>query len=268
MQTNRSKRMLAGTACLVAAALVMGWFIGQYVPGVPREPQPQPLDGLTEGSGLAARSVVDRPAGSTLELRGVVQGYAYRPGADSVANGAVERYQQVGLWEYECPDVDVSVDEIRIVPTESFAAWYPQYYSSQDSSQAPTTYNDSAIVAVTVTVANASQNPIGDWQRLPQFTLWSENLARLDDAMGAGAMVDSSFYLVNDRLRPYDEDSDDPEYGTYVDLDPGESQTVVLPFKVNKNNLIDQSAFDELDPSGFCIQTADYAAQTAYRLWL
>lgn len=51
-------------------------------------------------------------------------------------------------------------------------------------------------------------------------------------------------------------------------LAPGEERTLVLPFKVNANNLADRSLFDDFDPSGFCIQTTDYATATTYRLWL
>ena len=50
--------------------------------------------------------------------------------------------------------------------------------------------------------------------------------------------------------------------------EPGESQTLILPFKVNKNALKDQNSFDELDPSDFCIQMVDFSSSTAYRLWL
>ena len=130
-------------------------------------------------------------------------------------------------------------------------------------------YNNSKIVAVTLSITNASEEDLVYWQDIPEFTLWSPNIANLDGSLGSGAMLDqAAFWDTNPPLRSFDESSTDPDRGRYIDLKPGESQTLVFPFKINKNNLIDQSAFDELDPSDFCIQTADYDSGTAYRLWL
>lgn len=71
-------------------------------------------------------------------------------------------------------------------------------------------------------------------------------------------MLDDAFVFINE---DYDRDN-------LLNIEPGASQTLMLPFKINKNNLIDQSAFDKLDPSDFCIQTVDFDTGTAYRLWL
>ena len=130
-------------------------------------------------------------------------------------------------------------------------------------------YNNSKIVAVTLSITNASEEDLVYWQDIPEFTLWSPNIANLDGSLGSGAMLDqAAFWDTNPPLRSFDESSTDPDRGRYIDLKPGESQTLVFPFKINKNNLIDQSAFDELDPSDFCIQMVDFSSSTAYRLWL
>ena len=265
MHTVRSKRALIGAACLVVVALAMGWFVGQYVPGTPREPEPQPLDGLTKGSGQVANKVLDSPAGSTMELRGIVQGYVNEQESDLLPAAVIEQYQGTEIWEHQCPNLDVTVDSIRAIPTASFVAWYPLYASQWDTS-----YNDSMMVAVDVTVKNASTETIDDWRWLPTFTLWGPSLVGIDDVMGAGAIMDRSFFFLNDNLgNPGDSGEQVAELDdTSLGLAPGKERTLVLPFKVNANNLSDRAILDNFDPSNFCIQTTDYATATTYRLWL
>lgn len=45
MKNTRTVRIAAGTVCLIVVALVMGWFVGRYIPGDPREPEPRIGDG-------------------------------------------------------------------------------------------------------------------------------------------------------------------------------------------------------------------------------
>lgn len=264
MLMSRSKRAAIGAACMVAAALVMGWFAGRYIPGQPMEPQQAPMSGLTEGSGIVAAETVELPRGSTLQLRGIVQGLAFKPDTAKFPREVKESYEQQGEWEYACPDVDLSVVETSVAPTKSFAEWNHQYRSGVGE----WTYNDSILVTVTLSITNASKERVSILRKLPELTLWSDNLAYVDDVMGAGALVDNAFTFINDPLPEYVANPNVEGGGQFVNLEPGESQTLLLPFKVNKNNLKDQTAFDNLNPSDFCIQTSDYATATTYRLWL
>lgn len=77
MKSTRSMRIAIGTVCLIAVALVMGWFVGRYIPGTPHEPEPRVGDGLYSETGYAASEIVDLAPGSTLELRDVTQGFLY-----------------------------------------------------------------------------------------------------------------------------------------------------------------------------------------------
>ena len=51
MKNTRTVRIAAGTVCLIVVALVMGWFVGRYIPGDPREPEPRIGDGLYSETG-------------------------------------------------------------------------------------------------------------------------------------------------------------------------------------------------------------------------
>ena len=147
------------------------------------------------------------------------------------------------------------MSEIKTITTKGFAEWYPEYAGTYRP-----VYDDSELIAVTVTITNASDNLIQQWYKLPleHVTLWSENLDYIDDSLGAGVVLDDAFVFANEN---YNRDE-------LLRIEPGESQTLILPFKVNKNALKDQNSFDELDPSDFCIQMVDFSSSTAYRLWL
>ncbi|WP_244910185.1 hypothetical protein [Eggerthella sinensis] len=109
-------------------------------------------------------------------------------------------------------------------------------------------------------ITNNTDELITQWYKLPlnHVTLWSENLGYIDDSLGAGAVLDDAFVFANENYNREE----------LLSIEPGESQTLILPFKINKNVLVDQSAFDQLDPSDFCLQFVDFASGTAYRLWL
>ena len=76
MKNTRSVRIAIGTVCLIAIALVMGWFVGRYIPGAPHEPEPRIGDGLYSETGYAASKIMDLAPGSTLKARGITQGKA------------------------------------------------------------------------------------------------------------------------------------------------------------------------------------------------
>lgn len=258
MQMNRSKRAMVGAACLVAIALVMGWFVGRYIPGTPHEPEPRVGDGLYSETGYIASEIVDFAPGSTLELRGITQGIAYNGRPEEIEQRippeVAEAWKEQGMWQYDAPDLDLSVREVKVISAKSFAGWYPEYRGTYFPA-----YDSSKLIAATVLVTNLSSEAI-DLQRdfpMHNFSLWGENLDYIDDSLGAGARLDDAYYFANDIYRSEQKAAE-----------PGETVEIVLPFKVNKNALKDQDAFDDLDPSDFCLQLIDYDSGTAYRLWL
>ena len=258
MKNTRSVRIAIGTVCLIAIALVMGWFVGRYIPGTPHEPEPRIGDGLYSETGYAASKIMDLAPGSTLKARDITQGKAYngRPEEieQAIPSEIEEAWKEAGEWEYDAPDFDLSVSQVKLISTKSFADWYPEYAGTDYHA-----YDSSKLVAATVLVTNVSSEAI-DLQRdfpLHNFSLWGENLDYIDDSLGAGANLDSAYFFANEVYRS--------EQDT---VEPGESVEIILPFKVNKNALKDQNAFDDLDPSDFCLQLVDFDSGTAYRLWL
>ncbi len=226
MKNTRTVRIAAGTVCLIVVALAMGWFVGRYIPGDPREPEPRIGDGLAPRSGLAIEKVIDADPGTTLKLSNITQGIKYmhtESDREPLSAAAVENWKESGNWEYDCPDINVSVLETKTTGTASFADWYPNYKASNWE-----VYNNSKIVAVTLSITNASEEDLVYWQDIPEFTLWSPNIANLDGSLGSGAMLDqAAFWDTNPPLRSFDESSTDPDRGRYIDLKPGESQTLV-----------------------------------------
>ena len=261
MSATRSTRAMVGAACLVAVALVMGWFVGRYLPGQPQSPESDLRSVLADDTGRAASSIVEFAAGSTMELPELLQGEAHEHDPSSFPASAIELFRQEGLWETTLPELEVSVVEARAIPLRSIADWNPSAYASQGL-----VIDDVKEVLVTLALTNKSDKAYrADWRTIPAMTLWSENLVNGTDALGSGLrMDDGSIWMLNPR--PRDAETQEPE--PILSIEPGEVQELTLGFVVPRNALVDQSAFDNLKVSGFCIQTADYATGTAYRLWL
>ena len=113
MKNTRSVRIAIGTVCLIAIALVMGWFVGRYIPGAPHEPEPRIGDGLYSETGYAASKIMDLAPGSTLKARGITQGKAYNGRPEEIEQAIPpeieEAWKEAGEWEYDAPDFDLSV---------------------------------------------------------------------------------------------------------------------------------------------------------------
>ena len=159
MKNTRSVRIAIGTVCLIAIALVMGWFVGRYIPGAPHEPEPRIGDGLYSETGYAASKIMDLAPGSTLKARGITQGKAYNGRPEEIEQAIPpeieEAWKEAGEWEYDAPDFDLSVRGIKVISTKSFADWYPEYAGTDYPA-----YDSSKLVAATVLVTNVSSEAI------------------------------------------------------------------------------------------------------------
>ena len=260
MRSKKTTRIAIGTTCLIVVALVMGWFAGRYIPGEPEEPAASTSDVLAFSSGHVATHAVDFAGGSTMKLPSLLQGDAYEINEEHLDESLIESSKFFGAWERRLPSLDVAAKEVRTVSAQSFADYNPGYYDWRK------VLDDGTMVLVTAELANTSDEPYSTWwHTLPTFTLWNDALANGDDAMGAGIALDiQALYLLNPTSIP----SDAGETPPLLDIAPGESQQIVLPFRVTRNALANPAAFDGLDPSSFCLQTADYGTATVYRLWL
>ena len=115
MKNTRTVRIAAGTVCLIVVALAMGWFVGRYIPGDPREPEPASATGLRRER-ARHREGDRRRSGTTLKLSNITQGIKYmhtESDREPLSAAAVENWKESGNWEYDCPDINVSVLETK-----------------------------------------------------------------------------------------------------------------------------------------------------------
>lgn len=254
---KRSTRMASGTVCLVALALVMGWFVGQYVPASPRVPEPGPYDALTQGTGEPVRTVVEVPFGKTARLAGVDDELAALlspQDASPPPDGDAEAK--------DLPDMDVTVAETRIVSARSFVELYPECRQPGLDSES------SAYVLATVVVKNVSDKPFLVWDLAATITLHGDDLAGIEESLGAGATLDAIAYMNVNAPATGDVAKASSGAPANPSLAPGDAIAVTLPFVVSENALKDPSLFADLDLSRWCIQTIDRETGTAWRFTL
>ena len=257
MKNTRSVRIAIGTVCLIAIALVMAGSWGATSRGRRTSPSPASAMGSIPKPGtLQARSWTSRPA-PRLKARGITQGKAYNGRPEEIEQAIPpeieEAWKEAGEWEYDAPDFDLSVRGIKVISTKSFADWYPEYAGTDYPA-----YDSSKLVAATVLVTNVSSrrrstysaispciiSPYGARTSTTSTTAWRRR--------EPGQRV-----LLRERVYRSEQDTVEPANRSRSSCVQGQQE-----------RLKDQSAFDNLDPSDFCLQLVDFDSGTAYRLWL
>lgn len=304
MQNERTRRAAVGVVCLVVVALAMGWFVGRYIPGTPHGPESLLVSGMYDGNGTVAEHVIEYSFGEKALLDDITQGIAFtwdprrytavdEEGSPFPVDEYIENLKQTGDWEFKHPSFEMRVEEARAVSGGAFAELHPDYrnwnygYQSQPA-------EDSTIVLVTASVTNTSDalmaGSIGSFGRaaLPSFWLWTDMWADFpveaiilesgeigwgagplsDGTLGSGVPYDfDAFRLANEYL-PLDDPTPEGSPSAPINIEPGETQTIVLPFAVANKALGDDGEGKDMDLSNFCIQTVDYRTATTHRLWL
>lgn len=284
MHTKRRTRAAIGIGCLLVLSLSMGWFVGHYIPGSPQAPGSTlpPLDyvQLLEGSGYASEDIVNTQFGETAAFRSLTQGEAFlwetrqpitagyydENGIHHDIDETVyaESMKASEMWTYQCPSIDVTITDAKIVSAKSFVEWYPDYDEMSKN------LDYSSMVLVTASITNESDTTLTSMQDFPSFTLWGDSVLCQANIMGAGISLDASAltHLADEARRvKKTEDSATDTYSLF-DIKPGETHVITLPFLVSNYMLTNPEAFDELDLSKFCVQTPDYENATIYRLLL
>lgn len=272
MKKKRTMRMLYGTAGLVALALVMGWFVGQYIPGEPKNPEPEPSADRIKEDARTASNVVSVEPGTVASLTQVTQGDAYLLTDDDFSqledpDSYKEALKRDGLWQVTYPDIDVAVKDARAISLSSLAEWYPHYPRFEKPIE------EGMMIIVTLEIANASSETIrGSISplrgALPMITLAGASINASHDSLRAGLSVDAeAFFLLNEQaivknILPGEETTAD------VFLEPSQKQELVMPFLLTRADLEDSANLDITDLTGYCLQTPDYLTSTLYRLWL
>lgn len=306
MQNKRKRRAIIGTTCLVVVALAMGWFVGQYIPGTPKAPETPVYADMYSGSGISAQETVDTDFGKEATLEGIIQGRSFgwdRTNPDIYPQGGdnetlIEHIKENGTWEYEYPDLALSIVEARTVSATSFTDLYPNFSAKEPgtsgfSNQVPGNLylEDSTFILVSVSVTNRSDTLISGYPSLYEkgalpalklWTNWTETYADSvstednqilvkagflsDGTLGSGATINfQAFAALNESVRMEREDPNDSQ-SAYIYLEPGETEIYIFPYLVPDKAI--GGDVKHLDLSNFCIQTPDYATETSYRLWL
>lgn len=263
MEKKRTVRVAVGVVCLIVVSLVMGWFVGQHIPGKPRIPRQSVA--MESPIGIPAARIIQTDFGKTAALSGVIQGLKYFQTEEELAmiedlESYISAYQESGSWEKEYPPITLTIKETRVVSSQSFAAWYPQYNVRGK------VFEESNLILVTALITNESGDPIEGsmasyiQRALPMLTLWSDSLTSPGDDLRTGLPLDAEAFLMLNK--------ETTTSSTDVYIDAGHEQELVLPFVLAKSSFKDAAAFDDLDLSRFCIQTPDYATATLYRFYL
>lgn len=100
------------------------------------------------------------------------------------------------------------------------------------------------------------------------YTASNETAPLSDGTLGSGAAVNSqAFVAINDPVIIDDSYSADV-LSEYIYIEPGKTQTLVLPFSIPNKALDASGDIRNLDLSKFSIQTADFSSGITYRFWL
>lgn len=269
---SRIARTLIGAACIAAATCALVWFAFQFAPGEPRERttdrEPLPSTISTAGNrNYEAERIVDVPFGQTYRTESLTRGKWFSVSEEERSSWSDEerkRYLSEFNYIYDSDGVEIVPGETKTVSLDAFAEWYPHYALTTGYTEARK--HECKIMLVELTLTNTMEYE----QDLPVMQLWSEDFNGANDMLDNGGGGDSGNYLLQEL------------YGTPSDrglvqnsipdewfvLQPGETRTLTRPFLVYEKTFRDPAAYENIDPSRFCVALADYDPPTIYRLWL
>lgn len=266
MTRSRTLRTIFGIACIIAALCAFGWLVVQFVPGTPRTAN-FTVDNY--GSTIAAagnsrytaETIVDSAYGQTYTAEGITRGKWFSTTEEERATGTDEeraRYQS-----YDIDGVEITPGTTKAVTTEAFAEWYPHYAETTGGMEA--LQHESKVILTEVTLVNTTEHA----QYLPHLGLWSEDFNGANNVLDNSAGSDAG-YLLEELYGVPSESGLVQNHlpDSWSVLQPGETRTITLPCLVNKALFKNPAAFDEIDPTRFCLTLSDYDPPTIYRLWL
>lgn len=277
-EPNHRQRRAIGALVIAILALALGWFAFQFVgPGEPKPANPYRgsdpravLDYIPDVS-IEGSEVVIVPFGDSLKLAHFVHGVKFSRSEqewarefETLTDDQIEAIVDDPGWCYELGDVELSIQEARIVGKEAFAEWYPRY--EIESAAVPSTYdpNDARIVVAEMRAENRGDTAAdinGLFLSSPKFK-GAEN-GSLDH-----------FALINEGEKEavYGVPGDGFAVGEVPDdwdrIEPGETRVLVIPAIVFRGDFADPGDIDQLAPSDFYLCTFNGEPATQYCLAL
>ena len=267
---SRIARTLIGAACIGAATCAFVWFAFQFAPGEPRELTvgDESYASSIEASGnsrYVAEGIVDIPFGQTYKTDGLTWGKWFSVSEDERSSWSDEEREQRLASEsylYDSSGIEFAAQGLKTVSLEAFAEWYPHYAETTGYTEARK--HACKLLLVDIAMTNTSDHA----QTLPRFVLWSEDANGANDTLENG--MGSDKYLFEEM---YGESSDRGLVEKHLPdgwnvLEPGETRSWTVPSLIYENTFRDPAAYENIDPSRFCVALADYDPPTIYRLWL
>lgn len=273
MSTTRTAiaRTILGIVCIAAATCTLVWFAFQFSPGTPRSADSSndrygaSIAG-TGNSRYVAEAVVDVPFGQAFTAQGVTRGKWFSSREEERASWSEEereRYLTEHDYIYEIDGIEITSADMKAVTLDAFAEWYPHY--AQTTGYTEARKHECKVLLVDITMTNTADHA----QHMPPLALWSEEFNGADDVLDQGAGSDGGYLL--QELYGVDSGKGLVQYSLPDDwdvLEPGETRTWTLPNLVYRGAFANPEAYDNMDPSKFCLALADYDPPTIYRLWL
>lgn len=269
---TRIMRTAAGIGCIAAATCALVWFVFQFAPGEPREratvdDHGSSISAMSGNRNYEAESIVDIPFGQTYRTESLTRGKWFNTSEEDRASWSDEERERLlasGSYLYDSDDVEIDPLELKAVSLDAFAEWYPHYALTTGYTEARE--HECKIVLVDLTLTNTAEHE----QNLPVMQLWSEDCNGANDMLDNGVGGDSGGYLLEELYgvpsdRGLVQNSIPDEWRL---LQPGETRTITLPFLIYKMSFREPAAYEDIDPSRFCLALADYDPPTIYRLWL
>lgn len=269
---SRIVRAALGAACIAAATAALVWFAFQFTPGEPRArkadqgPRPASISAIGASSYEAER-IVDVPFGQTFRTESLTRGKWFSVSEEERASWSDEereRYLSEFDYLYDSDGIEIVPASMKAVTLDAFAEWYPHYALTTGYTEARK--HECKVLLVDATMTNTMECE----QYLPVMQLWSEDFNGANDMLDNGGGGDSGGYLLGELYGAPSERGlvQNTLPGDWNVLQPGETRAVTLPYLVYANTFCDRSAYDDIDPSRFCLALSDYDPPTIYRLWL
>lgn len=276
------KHVAIGILLLLVVTLVLGWFLGRYVPGVPRELRPEILESYPMGRAtyVPVSEIVEVSRGSVMQIEDLTQGekfFTNRPmvcySYDTQKN---ERSVEVLEWgslidraseKYvvKFPSFEARVDDARVLTLEAFSEWYPDFIERGGARGEGLTPSESKIVLVDLTVSNFSDQQSFN---LDGFQLASDAFRQIaPGCLGNGYSITYGVLESLNRL-PHVDAGESRDYASLLAIKPGETRSLTLPFHLSRNAFSNDGNFNSLDLTHFDLEIDDYERGKVYRFAL
>ena len=283
METVKANRRVAvGLGLLLVVTLMLGWFVGRFVPGEPQSLHSRPsyyIYPSTSATYIPVSKVEEAAFGSTARVEGLMRGRKYtktQPCVIASFDGGEERavfveeievpmFPESYGYDIAFPPFEMKVEGARAVSLNAFAEWYPEFLTLGLVRSRVIVPELSKVVLVDVTATNLSDDRV---LQLDHLLLASDAFNQVSPGcLGNGCSISgAAFDVLNDGARiPVGEEESS---FSSVAVEPGETRTFTLPYVVGSSFFADVADYEELDLACFSLEIGDYATGTLHRFAL